>query len=226
MIEAIVPVRGLPAGKTRLAALLTPDQRNRLVRAMLEDVIAALRSTASVDRITIFSRDAAAAREAESLGVDFLHQPPDVRDLNAGLAFAQEQRAAAGALLIVPADVPLLSAADVDAVVASGAARESVVIVPADDGGTNGLLLRPPGIVAPSFGTDSAKRHEDAARAAGATCRTVQSQSWALDIDRPEDLARLLAVVEARPDAASLRTVRCLRGADFPAIAPLRVPGG
>ena len=67
-VEAIVPVRGLPAGKKRLAALLSVEQRNRLVRAMLSDVVETLRAATAVDAISIFSADAAAAREAERLG--------------------------------------------------------------------------------------------------------------------------------------------------------------
>ena len=229
-IEAVVPVRGLPAGKARLARLLTVDQRNRLVRAMLDDVVRALLEAETVERVTIVSRDAAARREADRLGVSFLQQPPQRAGLNAALTYAQEQYAASAALLIVPADVPLIGPADVDALArgiaeggpaaraTSGAvdlargAMKGVALAPAEDGGTNGLCLSPPSIIAPSFGRDSAARHERAAVAAGARFTALRSERWALDVDWPEDLARLLALA----GGAELETVRCLRSDGFP----------
>lgn len=216
MLEAIVPVRGLPAGKTRLAALLDLEQRNRLVRAMLADVVEALRAAAAVDRVTILSRDAAAAREAERLQAGFLSQPPEVRGLNAGLAFAQRERAGRGALLIVPADLPLIGPEDVDELLARAGPGPAVVIAPSRDGGTNGLLLRPGAVIAPAYGPGSAERHGAAAVAAGVQPALVDSGRWALDIDDPEDVARFLALVERRPAGADRHTTRCLRAADFP----------
>ena len=73
-IVAVVPVRGLPAGKRRLAALLNLEERNSLVRAMLDDVVAALASAERVNEVVIASRDAAARDEAARLGVGFLDQ--------------------------------------------------------------------------------------------------------------------------------------------------------
>ena len=214
-VEAVVPVRGLPAGKARLARLLTIEQRNRLVRAMLDDVVRALQGARRVERVTIVSRDAAARREAERLGVAFLRQPPDRTGLNAALQDAQGDRATAGALLIVPADLPLVRPADIDALVEAASpstAGPAVALAPAEDGGTNGLCLRPPGVIAPAYGPGSAARHERAARDAGAAFAVVRSERWALDVDWPEDLARLLAL--AGP--AELETVRCLRSPGFP----------
>ena len=77
-LVAVVPVRGLPAGKRRLAALLDADERNDLVRAMLDDVVAALVAAESVGSILIASRDVAARDEASRLGVGFLDQT-DIR---------------------------------------------------------------------------------------------------------------------------------------------------
>ena len=82
-IEAVVPVRGLPAGKSLLAAVLQPEQRIRLVRAMLHDVVRALRAAPGISGVTVLSRDAAAAREAAGLGAAFLQEPPGIADLNA-----------------------------------------------------------------------------------------------------------------------------------------------
>jgi len=212
-VEALVPVRGLPAGKTRLAALLTVDQRNRLVRAMLADVVAALRASAGITGVTIVSGDDAAGRVAAELGVGFLRQPQDVLGLNAGLAWAQRALADREAVLIVPADLPLVMPADVDLLLRALPDGPAVGIAPSRDGGTNGLLLRPPGVIAPHYGPESARRHAEAAAEVGVPARRVESEGWRLDLDAPEDLGRLLALAH---EGVATQTVACLRSEGFP----------
>ncbi len=224
-VEAIVPVRGLPAGKTRLAAVLSVNQRNRLVRAMLHDVVAALQHATLISEVTIFSRDAAAAREAERLGATFLQQPPELPGLNAAVAYAQHLRHDAESILIIPADLPLITSAEIDQLV-SAAAEEArvVVIAPADDGGTNGLLLRPPSIIAPAYGPDSASKHEAEALRSGVPVSMLRSPHWSLDLDTPEQIERLLTLAAERADTDTLHTLRCLRDADFPTLTAWEAP--
>ena len=168
----------------------------------------------------IISRDAAAERVARRLGVGFLYQRPERTGLNAALSDAQDHAAAPGsgveALLIVPADVPLITPADVDDLAAAAAAAPGVALARSEDGGTNGLCLRPPSVVPPSFGRDSAARHERAAESAAAVFTVVRSERWALDIDWPEDLARVVGLAASLPGGAQLETLRCLRAPDFP----------
>ena len=216
-VEAIVPVRGLPAGKKRLAALLSVDQRNRLVRAMLSDVVETLRVAPAVDAVSILSADAVAAREAERLGVDFLHQPDGVVGLNAGLAYAQEQVAArSDALLIVPADLPLVTPGDVAGLIAPLALRPAVAIAPSRDNGTNGLFLRPPGVIDPAYGPESASRHQEAAERGGILVHLVDTPRWRLDLDTPEDLGRLF---EIAAEGSARHTLACLSQDDFPPLS-------
>ena len=103
----------------------------------------------------------------------------------------------------------------------SGLMRESLVstrLLAATDGGTNGLLLRPPTIIGPAYGPDSAKRHEDAARRSDARVIILRSPHWLLDLDTPEQFGRLRALATERAGAESLHTLQCLRDADFPAV--------
>ena len=166
-LVAVVPVRGLPAGKRRLAALLDVDERNGLVLAMLDDVVGALAAAESVDRIAIASRDAAARDEAGRLGVDFLDQTELKLGYNRAVQFAQEALVDSDAILIVPADVPLITPDAVDLMVSTAPDGPAVVVAPAHDGGTNGLFLRPPDVVKPQFGPSSARAHQQSAAAAG-----------------------------------------------------------
>ena len=193
-IVAVVPVRGLPAGKRRLAARLSTEQRNSLVRAMLDDVVGALLNAASIDRVVICSRDVAAHVEGDRLGVDFLDQADQRPGYNGAIARAQADLAAAEALLIAPADVPLITPDAVDLVVATAPDGEAVVVAPAHNGGTNGLFVRPPGIIRPAFGPSSARAHAQAASdagVAGVPFRLAQIDVWAYDVDTPADLDHL-----------------------------------
>ena len=208
-IVAVVPVRGLPAGKRRLAARLSTDQRNSLVRAMLDDVVGALLNAASIDRVVICSRDVAAHVEGDRLGVDFLDQADQRPGYNGAIVRAQADLAAADALLIAPADVPLITPDAVDLVVATAPAGEAVVVAPAHNGGTNSLFVRPPGIIRPAFGPASARAHAQAASdagAAGVPFRLAQIDVWAYDIDTPADLDHLEAVLPQLPDEIAPNT--------------------
>ena len=97
---------------------------------------------------------------------------------------------AAGAL-VLPADLPLLSAEIVaefldeagDAPLALAADRRGT--------GTNALLLRPPLALAPAFGPGSFQRHRALAREHGLAVVTVRLPELAFDLDTPEDLAAL-----------------------------------
>ncbi len=210
---AVVPVRGLPAGKRRLAALLDVDDRNTLVRAMLDDVVDALTSAEQVDRVVIASRDVAAAVEADRLGVDFLDQTGLRLGYNRAVACAQSEFSDADALLIVPADVPLITPDSVDLLVASAPVGPAVVVAPAHNGGTNGLLLRPPEVIAPQFGPSSARAHAQSAAAAGEAgvpFREAQIDVWAFDLDTPADLRWLEETLPQLPAEIAPNTRRWL----------------
>ncbi|MBI3752391.1 MAG: hypothetical protein HY263_12125, partial [Chloroflexi bacterium] len=104
----------------------------------------------------------------------------------------------ATAMLVLPADLPAVSAAAIDALVATAAAAPGPTGASAQDGlvalvtdrhgrGTNALLLSPPAIIAPAFGDDSRGAHRRAAESAGARFVEVGGP-FALDVDTPADL--------------------------------------
>ena len=223
-LVAVVPVRGLPAGKRRLAALLDVDERNGLVRAMLDDVVAALAAAESVGRIVIASRDAAARDEAARLGVDFLDQTGLKLGYNRAVAFAQEALAESDAVLIVPADVPLITPDAVDLLASTAPQGSAVVVAPAHNGGTNGLLLRPPNVISPQFGPSSARAHAQSAAAAGEAgvpFREARIDVWAFDLDTPADLRWLQETLPQLPDAIAPNTRRWLAAREAHTGAPI-----
>lgn len=212
-VAALVPVRGLEAGKQRLGAVLSATERRDLVRAMLEDVLAALSQSERVAILAVVSGDAAVARIAAAAGASVL---PDVPGggLNPSLKAALAWLAAACpeyAAMVVAADLPTLSPGLLEASVLASAAE--VVIARSLDGGTNLLLQPPPGRVAPLFGDGSCARHSDAATRAGLSLAVLDHPLLARDLDTPEDLAAIL------PLLGGGRTLQVLRRLD-PAIHP------
>jgi 2-phospho-L-lactate guanylyltransferase len=92
-------------------------------------------------------------------------------------------------VLIVPADLPLLTADDIRAVINLSYNPPVIVITPdRHHQGTNALLISPPGLIKYEYGPDSYKLHCDQARKAGARLEICERVSVALDIDLPEDL--------------------------------------
>jgi 2-phospho-L-lactate guanylyltransferase len=195
--------------------VLTPAQRAELVRAMLTDVTEALRRYALLRAVAVVSPDAPLLSLAAELGAVPIAEPTPGRGLNAALAAGLAHRVAAGAeaVLIVPGDLPQIRVDDVTAILTALPPTPLVRAVPAADGGTSALLLCPPGVIAPAFGTDSFARHEAAARAAGVAFERLALASLARDLDRPEDLVRLLAEAGETHTAQALRGMG-LRGAD------------
>ena len=192
---AIVPVKALEDAKRRLAPALAPSDRRRLVLTMLEDVLALLREIPSIARVLVVTPDPEVAAVAASHGVGVVSEDGP-SDLNAavrrGLALARSQGAERA--LVVPADVPLATQAEMLSILASARAgpKPQVVIVPSEDGGgTNAMLLAPPEAMQPEFGEGSFVRHVAQAVALGLDFRVLRLPGLGADIDQPRDLARL-----------------------------------
>jgi 2-phospho-L-lactate/phosphoenolpyruvate guanylyltransferase len=184
---AVVPLRSPGTGKTRLALALAPEQRAALAGAMLADVVEALRG-GGVDEVVVAAGGPAASAAAAALGVEVVMDPPGPADLDSALRAAVSPYLHAAQLLVAAADLPQLSAEDVARLLAVPGA---VVIAPTGDGGTGGLLRRPPSVIGTAYGAGSASRHQHLAASAGATCTTVELTGFLGDVDTWTDLVAL-----------------------------------
>jgi 2-phospho-L-lactate guanylyltransferase len=195
VIAALVPVKALRQSKRRLRPVLSDDQRQALVMAMLEDVLRLLASVPAIATTAVVSPDADVLAFARRLGAQPIREPPQPRGLNAALTFASRtlSEQGAGGLLVLPVDVPLATTADIEAILNRIDGNPSIVLCPSRSGGTNALALRPPGIIPFRFGHRSSATHQREARAHGLPLALLPLPSLALDIDRPQDLAAVLA---------------------------------
>jgi 2-phospho-L-lactate guanylyltransferase len=191
--HAIVPVKPFERAKTRLTRVLSPDARRLLVSAMFLDVVTALRSARAVERIWVVSLDQEILSRAERMGAEPLEEKFDM-GLNRALRFATRAAAERGAdrVLILPSDVPLVTAPDVDALVATSSRIKPeglVIAVASRDGtGTNALLRTPPAVIPVCFGAGSLCRHAREAERRGVSFRLRRAPRIALDVDTLADL--------------------------------------
>jgi 2-phospho-L-lactate/phosphoenolpyruvate guanylyltransferase len=207
---ALVPLRSPGVGKSRLAGTLTIEERAALAGAMLADVSAALRA-APVDRLVVAAGGPAAVAAASALGLETLPDPTGVRGLDGALAAAAARLGPVRTLLVVAADLPCLSTAEVEQLLAVDA---EVVVAPTTDGGTGGLLRRPPDACPTGYGPGSARRHLAFARSAGRRGAELHLPGFAHDVDVAADLTRLTD--EARPTLGA-RTAALLEQLDVAA---------
>jgi 2-phospho-L-lactate guanylyltransferase len=201
----LIPVKPLATAKTRLAGVLAPAERRALVLAMLDDVLDALAGVSGLAGVALVGGDAELARHLAGRGLRLLAEPES--GLNAALRAARVELAAAGAerLLILPADVPALDRVAVEALLASAGEPAVALVAASADGGTNALLLAPPGLLEPAFGPGSCARYRQAAAALGVAPKLLELPQVALDIDRPADLLALESLAGAPRTRALLR---------------------
>lgn len=203
---AVVPAKDLVQAKRRLAGLLTPEERQGLAQAMLEDVLTALSGVAALAGAIVVTREAAFAATARSFGArviaDLRHEGP-----SAAITLAAKELATEGetGMLAMPADVPLATAAEIGEIAAQVQPRPAVTLVPAlADMGTNAIALTPSDAIPIRFGERSFFQHLEAALERGITPRILRLPGVGLDIDRPEDLAAFMAARSATRSQAYL----------------------
>jgi len=187
---ALIPVNRLERAKGRLSALLTPEERIEVAMATCSTVITAVRRAGLY--IAVLTSD---PRIADQQGIAVIDEDPALDGLNPQLesAILQINPPAAG-LLILHADLPLATPGAILAFVSQAPPAPSVTLVRSRDGGTNAMLLRPPGRFPLAYGPASAERHMEAATAAGMAVRIADLPALALDLDTPDDLEALMAV--------------------------------
>lgn len=189
-IWAIIPVKPLTRAKSRLAHVLSPDERKQLSELLFHRVLTAVTTTPQIAGTLVISRDPRALAIARDMGVHTV-QESGAPELNNALMRATQVVGGwrSGAVLILPADLPLVTPEDISGVIALGQEPNTVVIATdGNDDGTNAMLIRPPGLIPYAYGVGSFHRHVALAREAGAAVKVYQSERLALDIDVPADL--------------------------------------
>jgi 2-phospho-L-lactate guanylyltransferase len=198
---AILPVKGFGAAKQRLADLLGQGSREALAQAMFSDVLAALRRVKGLDAIAVVTGDPRAESAAGGARVVVIAdrlQTGQSAAATLGVAHALDARF--DRVLLVPGDTPLIDPLELDGMLtrASSEGLDAVIVPDRAGTGTNALLLSPPDAFEPSFGPDSLGRHVEAAERAGIRFRVEAVASLMHDVDTPDDLGDLGALLDER----------------------------
>ncbi len=196
-----VPVKSLERAKSRLASLLSAPERAALSLVMFEDVLDACLAQSEWDTWVVSHDEAVlevgaqkGARPLAESGTSLLEA---VRQVEAEIV---PRSHSSNELAVVLADLPMVTAEALASALFLGGHVGVVGAPAASDGGTNLLLRRPPSIIPARFGRSSFAKHRWAARRARAGFEEIRRPELAFDLDRPQDLARVLT------DGGSRRT--------------------
>jgi 2-phospho-L-lactate guanylyltransferase len=212
-IVALMPVKGFRNAKQRLAPLLSSAAREILAEAMFRDVLRQVRLARGLTGTFVVTGDDKVAAIASAAGANVIYENTENGETQA-VEFARSELKSAGceAVLILPGDLPLVRAGDIEQILAQvpqTAAGPFALLVPSHDRlGTNALLLAPPDIIKLRFGYDSFSFHMSQITAQGLPRRCFENEHLALDIDEPKDLERFLSY--SRKDGDSTETAFAL----------------
>ncbi|MFZ0544084.1 MAG: NTP transferase domain-containing protein [Candidatus Promineifilaceae bacterium] len=209
IIWAIIPVKPLRYGKSRLSHILSADERAALTRSMLGHTLEVLEGVKSIFRTLVVSRDPAVLKVARQYGA-LTFSESDKQDLNMALTRATHIAIAqqANSVLILPSDLPFLTSADVEMMINGVGSngrngngngyhlqnRAITICSDHNEEGTNALVLSPPTGFTFRFGENSFQRHLDEAERLGMTRRIIHAPGIKFDLDTMEDWKTYVAM--------------------------------
>jgi 2-phospho-L-lactate/phosphoenolpyruvate guanylyltransferase len=191
----LVPIKETSLAKQRLASVLDQRSRTQLAHAMLLDVLSTLQGWKNRPTVAVVTSDPYAISVAEAYGFDLIadsENPGETGAIEMATRVCLER--GEESTLVVPADIPLVEAWELDEILRC-APREGTVLVPAGDGrGTNAAFRRPANLFPLRFGNDSFKPHRAAAEAIGKPCIVLPLPGIAVDVDHPSDLQQIVSL--------------------------------
>lgn len=189
----LVPVKNLSGAKQRLASLLDQSSRTALAQAMLHDVLSSLAAWNHRPPVAVVSSDPFAVELARQYRFEIIadsENPGETGAIEMATRICVER--GVSNTLVIPADIPLLQAWELEEILKQ-APVEGSVLVPASDGrGTNAAYRSPAALFPLRFGNDSFKPHHAAAQATGKPWVVLNLPGIAVDVDSPEDLTHLV----------------------------------
>jgi 2-phospho-L-lactate guanylyltransferase len=191
----LVPVKNLTSAKQRLAPILDQPSRTALAQAMLHDVLTALHKWKKRPQVAVVTSDPYAVKLAAEYEFEIIPDPDNLGETGA-IEMATRICAERGAdsTLVIPADIPLIQAFELDEILKHAPAEGSVLVPAADGRGTNAAFRRPANLFPLRFGNDSFKPHHAAAQATGKPCIVLKLPGIAVDVDNPPDLEELISL--------------------------------
>jgi 2-phospho-L-lactate/phosphoenolpyruvate guanylyltransferase len=202
-VFAIVPVKNFESGKSRLASLLTVEERVKLSELFLDYTLNTLTNTSAISNVVVVSSDKRAEGIAKIHNVKFLQEKKN-QGVNAAVALADVyiSEYAVDATIVIPQDLPLLLPEDIERICTSAQEHEKcLVICPSlRFDGSNALLRRPPLLITTNYDNDSYNVHIKKAKASDAIIKIIKTKRIMTDIDTVEDVINLIKINSRNKD--------------------------
>jgi 2-phospho-L-lactate guanylyltransferase len=199
MVVAVVPLKNLKLAKSRLSNILAEGERQELVLAMFDDVLVSLRESPFIEKIFLVAdkyfnpiADVQMITEIKNRGYD-----------EAIIEALKDSRVnQAQAMLILPADLPLVSTDELDTLIRDQENGSIRIAGARDQDGTNALVMKPPSLLATSFGVGSFERHKKFAKALSVKIEEINLPGLSFDVDTEKDL---IDFVQTKSDTRTYR---------------------
>ena len=187
---AIVPVKSLIRGKSRLAGVLSDEERAALNRDLLTRTLLCLKSISRIDQVLVISYDPEVLARARDLGATTVQEGKKT-NINNALRRATVAAKAynASRTIIIPADLPFIKKDELE-IFLDQAGEPPEIIISSDrhSNGTNALYINPIGILEYNFGPWSFQKHVEQAEQKKINVKIKNMPSLTFDLDLPEDL--------------------------------------
>jgi 2-phospho-L-lactate/phosphoenolpyruvate guanylyltransferase len=187
---AIIPIKPLYQGKSRLSGIIDQQQRIKFNKQLLAHTLRVVSSSKQISGVIVVTKD---------MSIQLLIKKPNVKILvedcksdlnkaiNLGISKAIEENA--DSILVIPCDLPLLNREEIRKIIALSSSEKELIIVPDRHlSGTNMLFIKPALKNIYCFGENSFEKHKEMGRKLGLDVKVYQSMNLCLDIDVPEDL--------------------------------------
>jgi 2-phospho-L-lactate guanylyltransferase len=208
-IFALVPVKKFEGSKSRLGAVLSINERIKLSELLLINTISVLKKSSAISDIVVISSDERAMEIARRTDATFLKEAKD-RGVNAAIAVADDYSSEnrAHATIVIPVDLPLLTATDVNMMCRKAKSPERCLVISPSIryDGSNALLRKPSRLLKTHYDEDSFNAHIRAATQFGIPIKVVLSQRIMKDLDSIEDIKNLMNQRVTNPPVAYLKS--------------------
>ena len=189
-IWAVLPVKPLAAGKSRLHNYLDPGEIIELNKGLFESTFERIMNCKSIDRLMVVTHDPQLLTYTEANdGVGLLENSPSSLNQAISQAFSVIEEEDPGPVLVIPADLPKMRSEDLAELISLGISERFLVIVPdCHQTGTNALYLSSPTLIRPRFGYRSFQKHTGQALKKTADLTIWLNKPMQYDLDTFQDL--------------------------------------